>query len=238
MLSLGNGARSIPLASLVGPANNVPKPRIGTSECCQTRLMCGVFGLGPLDRSPLLGALPPFVHIPSGASETLGALAGVMTSEVDRPRPGSGFVMARLLELVCSEALRHVAANFDPAQSNWLRALADPAVHAAMAAVHRDPGRDWTVRHLANEASLSPSRLNVRFRLALGQSPMSYVGQWRMVVAARLLTDSDAQVQQVAGLVGYSDQPSFSRAFQRSYGLAPRDYRARSSKVGTAGTSG
>ncbi len=227
LLSCGGETQPIPLARLVGLAQDSTKHDLLGSAGGQTNLLCGVFGLGELESSPLVGALPSVAHIRSGESETLDALVSVLSSEVDRPRPGSGFAVGRILELLCSEALRHVGANSDESQSNWLRALADPAVQAAMAAVHRDPGHDWTVGRLAAVASLSPSRLTVRFRTSLGESPMSYVGRWSMIVAARLLSDSDAQVQQVATHVGYSSQPSFSRAFQRSYGLAPRDYRAK-----------
>ena len=227
LLSCGRETQSIPLARLVALSQESTEPDLLGGGGGQTTLLCGVFGLGALESSPLVGALPSVAHIPSGESETLDALVSVLSSEVALPQPGSGFAVGRILELLCSEALRHVAANSDETQSNWLRALADPAVQVVMAAVHRDPGDEWTVRRLAAVASLSPSRLTVRFRTSLGESPMSYVGRWRMIVAARLLSDTDVQVQQVAAQVGYSSQPSFSRAFQRSYGLAPRDYRSK-----------
>ncbi len=224
-LSCGAGTQPIPLARLLKLPHNSTDTRSLESGYGHTRLLCGVFGLGDLEGSPLVRALPTVAHIPSGASDTLDALVSVLASEADHPRPGSGFAVGRVLELLCSEALRHIGPTSDPVKSTWLRALAGPAVNAAMSAVHREPGRDWTVRRLANEALLSPSRLTVGFRLAVGQSPMSYVGQWRMLVAARLLRDGDAQIQQVAEHVGYTSQASFSRAFQRSHGLAPREYR-------------
>lgn len=220
-LSCGEGATSIPLESLV----DGPRPSTAGSEA-ETTLMCGVFGLGAIEDSPLSGALPRVVHVRAGHDHNLDALASLLAREVARARPGMGFAINRILELLCAEALRHVAANSPSDEPGWLRALADPAVFAAMSAVHQNPGASWTVRLLADRAGLSPSRLTARFRAALGKSPMSYVTSWRMAIAGQLLTDTDAQIQRVGQQVGYSNQPSFSRAFQRAHGQAPRDYRS------------
>lgn len=94
-----------------------------------------------------------------------------------------------------------------------------------MSAVHNDPAHDWDVRGLSDAAAMSSSRLTARFRETLGQSPMAYVTEWRMIIAAQLLTDTDLSVQRVAERVGYTAQPSFTRSFTRHYGLAPRNYR-------------
>ncbi len=55
---------------------------------------------------------------------------------------------------------------------------------------------------------------------------MAYVTDWRMDLAARLLTESSQTVAAVARRVGYVSGPGFSRAFQRRHGRPPGSWRA------------
>ncbi|MEO1064454.1 MAG: AraC family transcriptional regulator [Actinomycetota bacterium] len=229
-LRCGAGARPQPLERLMGMDGEPPCPTDAAGD--GTTLVCGVFSIGTLGTSPLADGLPPTVHVPCGAGEDFDALAGLLAAEVDARRPGWEFAVTRLLELLCAEALREVARTAPTDDPSWLRALADPPVLAAMAAVHGDPAREWDVAALGRVAALSPSRLTARFRTTLGQSPMGYVTLWRMIVASELLIETDLPVQLVAERVGYTAQPSFTRAFTRHHGVSPREHRtvARSAR--------
>lgn len=222
-LSCGEGAAPIPLENLIGLADN-PDEGIEPDQAATT-LLCGVFSLGALQTTPIADCLPRVVHIKGGATGDFDALAHLLAAEVAGCRPGREFTIGRLLELICAEALRQVAREAPPDRPSWLRALTDPAVFAAMSAVHNDPAHDWDVRALGDAAAMSPSRLTARFRETLGRSPMAYVTEWRMIIAAQLLTDTDLSVQTIAEQVGYTAQPSFTRSFTRHYGMAPRKYR-------------
>jgi AraC-like DNA-binding protein len=54
---------------------------------------------------------------------------------------------------------------------------------------------------------------------------MQYLTQWRMQVAANLLSQSEAKVFAVATEVGYDSEAAFSRAFKKTTGLAPGGWR-------------
>ena len=79
---------------------------------------------------------------------------------------------------------------------------------------------------LAHEAAVSRSLLDQRFRAVLGLSPIRYLTEWRMHVAAELLASSDLSVAQVSRRVGYDAREAFSRAFKRRMGHAPTAWRA------------
>lgn len=188
----------------------------------RAELVCGVLSVdGPAARM-LLELLPAVVHVPArsdaGATwipETLGLIA----AEVTRTRPGGEAVTTRLADILVIQAVR-AWLDAQRATSGWLGALRDPQVGAAVAAVHREPGRPWTVASLAREAAMSRSAFAARFTEVVGVPAMRYVQAWRMHVAADLLGRGEG-VARVAADVGYESEAAFSRAFARTTGRSP-----------------
>ena len=72
---------------------------------------------------------------------------------------------------------------------------------------------------------MSRSVLDQRFRHVLGRSPIRYLTDWRMHIAEDLLTGTDHGVATIAHDVGYDSEEAFSRAFKRSHGVAPSQWR-------------
>jgi AraC-like DNA-binding protein len=98
---------------------------------------------------------------------------------------------------------------------------------AALQAMHREPGRDWTVAGLAAVGGLSRAPFARRFTELLGRPPLTYLTWWRMTVAAGLLRRTDLTVGAVAGQVGYGSEFAFAAAFKRRFGTPPGRYRRR-----------
>jgi AraC-like DNA-binding protein len=84
-----------------------------------------------------------------------------------------------------------------------LGALRDEHLGAAIAAVHHDPRRRWTVGALAAEAAMSRSAFAARFTELVGEPAMQYVSRWRMHHAAELLADGGVSVSEAGRRVGY-----------------------------------
>ena len=92
------------------------------------------------------------------------------------------------------EVLRQHLASAPAADHGWLAALHDPVLAPALALLHGDPARRWTVAELAAEAAVSRSVLDERFRQVLGRSPIRYLTEWRMHLAEELLATTDLGV--------------------------------------------
>jgi AraC-like DNA-binding protein len=197
------------------------------------RWLCGTFTIGDPQASHLLASLPAVIIL-RGASgpalEGLEVARRMILFEMQSPSQGSAVMVARILDLLFIQILRAWASGTD-AEPNWLAGALDPQVGLALSAIHRDPGRDWTVEGLARVCSLSRSAFAARFVARVGEPPAGYLAQVRLVAATDLLRGTSLPVTVIAENVGYTSEAAFSRAFKHRYGTSParwrRDVRAR-----------
>lgn len=87
------------------------------------------------------------------------------------------------------------------------------------------PAEAVTLDDLATVAELSKFHFLRQFSAVVGITPGAYLRTLRLCQAARLLRSGDRPIVDVALAVGFSDHPSFSRAFARTMGLTPSAYR-------------
>ncbi|MCO5119674.1 MAG: AraC family transcriptional regulator [Burkholderiaceae bacterium] len=200
----------------------------------RTRIVCGFVG-SDLQHHPLVDALPPVLVLPMRdepgcqwvatsfryAAESLGAL-----------RPGAATALARLSELMFIEAVRSYVDARPEGERGWLGGLRDPVVGRALMLMHTRIEHPWTTSELARAVALSRSAFAERFTGLIGTPPMSYLGAWRMRVAAQRLRESQRSVAQVAAEVGYESEAAFTRAFAREIGVSPARWRREARQPG------
>ncbi|MCB5200491.1 AraC family transcriptional regulator [Loktanella sp. TSTF-M6] len=184
----------------------------------------------PADR--LLRTLPSVMHIRAGPEQASlrWALDGI-ASEVRTSRIGRAVSIEHLSHLVLVQALRHHLAKPAVPGTGWLAALADRQLCIAIGALHDDPARDWSVSELGAHAGLSRTAFATRFAQTVGVTPMAYLTEWRMCLAADQLTRGAQPVAQIGRDVGYASVSAFVAAFKRVTGQTPRQYR-RAPKTG------
>ena len=168
----------------------------------------------------LLDLLPPAVRVRDGDTALRWCIER-MAAELRDRRPGGLLMAEHLASMMLVEALRQHSVEGARGRAGWLFALADPRMAAALAALHADPARAWTLRALAEEAAMSRSTFALRFREALGKTPMDYLARWRMARAADRLARSADSVAAIAWSVGYGSESAFSTAFKRIMGHPP-----------------
>jgi AraC-like DNA-binding protein len=91
----------------------------------------------------------------------------------------------------------------------------------ARRAVDDDLAAAWTLRALGEHLGVPARRLGSVFRGAYGLGLDEYVQQQRLERARRLI-EGGASVTQAGFEVGYDHAASFSRAYRRAFGHAPR----------------
>ena len=193
-----------------------------------TRVICGYMVCDPRLFQPILAALPPVVTVSLRGSDPAHWLETSLqhaAAEANSPQPGGEGVLAKLSEVMVVETLRRYVAQLSPAHTGWLAGLRDCSVGKCLALMHEKPTHPWTVDSLAREVGTSRSVLAERFTHFVGQSPMQYLGRWRMALATNYLRRSSLNLARIAEEVGYETDAAFSRAFRREFGVPPAAWR-------------
>lgn len=196
-----------------------------------TRMICGFLGCDVAPFNPVLQALPRLVHIPDGYASGDGWLSSLIRAimkESRQGRVGAGSVLSSLSELLFVEVVRRYMESLPGDATGWLAALGDRHVGRAIRLLHEDPKRPWTLEGLARQVGVSRTVLVNRFTEHLGVAPMTYLCNWRMQIAAGMLSNGGASLAQVADAVGYGSEAAFSRTFKRVTGIPPGAWRAHS----------
>ncbi|MET3984425.1 GlxA family transcriptional regulator [Streptomyces sp. PvR034] len=89
------------------------------------------------------------------------------------------------------------------------------------------PGAELTVEALAARARLSPRHFARAFHAETGTTPGRYVEQVRVEHARRLLEDTSEGIAQIARACGYGTPEALRRAFVKTLGQPPAEYRRR-----------
>ena len=190
-----------------------------------TKFICGYLACDRRASRALLGSLPPMLRISLGDVSRGGWLADLLRLGVEESRaqrPGSQSLLAKLSELAFTEALRRYAQSNPPELKGWLAGLQDPYVGRALALLHGEPTRGWTVEDLSREVALSRSALAERFAGTIGLPPMQYLTQWRLTLAAQALRAGSENIARIAERSGYNSEAAFKRVQARIRRAADR----------------
>ena len=192
------------------------------------RSLGGAFLFDNADPQLLISLLPGVVHVQD--SMRLAQLVRMVGEEYVDQKPGSEFMLSRLIGMMLVEAMRSVTTGSAP--PGLLRGLGDERLAPALKKMHAQVDHAWTVAELAQAAALSRSAFFDRFTRTVGVAPMEYLLSWRTEIAKDLLRRERLSVSEVAERVGYGSTSTFSVAFSRHVGQSPSRYAASGSGPG------
>lgn len=105
------------------------------------------------------------------------------------------------------------------------RETAAEYVELAMEYIRSHFQEDLTVAKLAQYVGLNRSYLTTVFQNTINMSPQQYLMRFRMEWAAKMLCEDKLTVGEIARSCGYPDPLTFSKAFKRTLGVTPTQYR-------------
>lgn len=189
-----------------------------------SHLTCGVVRFDHVAAQRLIELLPKVLQVDTWDEDEgswLQSTLRLIAREAKELRPGGETVITRLADVLVVQALRSWIDSAPEADQGWLAALRDDQVGRAIAAIHREPGEDWTVSSLASEVGMSRSGFSARFTDLVGESAMRYLTDWRMQLAHAQLQETSEPLAAIAAGLGYQSEAAFSRAFKRLFGVPP-----------------
>lgn len=87
-----------------------------------------------------------------------------------------------------------------------------------------------TIADMADLTYYSKSHFMKFFRMHMGMGFIEYLNDYRLTIAARLLTTTDDVILEIASLSGFDNLSYFNRLFRRKFHTTPGQYRSGGSK--------
>ncbi len=218
---------SVPSAAYV-KALQLGKPLFqGDDE--ETLLIGGHFEFTSPVLHPFVQSLPKAIKINSGQREIrmwLEQAASFMNEELVAKKAGSQVILGRLAEIVFTLIIRAYIEEGEVAQG-FLRAFKDPRISASLNTMHAAPEKEWTLSQLAAAAGMSRSLYCSEFKRLLGETPLAYLTNWRILKAKEILLVSKENISEIAEKVGYQSEAAFNRLFKSKVGETPATFRRK-----------
>ena len=104
------------------------------------------------------------------------------------------------------------------------------AVRNVLKLIEENYAQELTLTDMAKAAELSPNYFCRYFKKIAGCSPVEYLIEYRLNMAAQLLTTTEDCVADVALACGFNDASHFIKFFHRQKGVTPRRYRQMHAK--------
>lgn len=193
-----------------------------------TRIVCGYMACEHQAAGLFLAGLPPVLKVDLRGEPATAWVESMVQHCARGPEPQPPVppaVLARLAEALFVATLCRYMDALPADGVGWLAGARDARVGRAIALMHREPARAWSLQELAAAAGTSRTVLAGRFMQLMGESPLAYLARWRLQLGARRLLATDWKVLRIAQEVGYASEAAFSRAFARAFGLPPGRYR-------------
>ena len=114
---------------------------------------------------------------------------------------------------------RRVAAEGTPKKQE------ERAITGIMRYLQEHLGEDVSLTILADQFHLNPQYISQLFRNEIGVGFLAYLTNIRMERAKQLLLSTPESVAGIAGQVGYADYRVFTKAFKKTEGITPSQYR-------------
>ena len=207
---------------VVGEIINGSKPFSEGDE--KATLICGHYEIDQELCHPFFKSLPDCIIIRSdeyGQKQHVGSLLEILIDELDNKNAGYELITLKLAEVLLISVIRHYYSRKE-LPPNFIK---DKIVYEALNFIHRNLQENWTAEQLAKSVGVSRTLLFSRFRSAVGESPIKYLTNWKMMIAKQLLKETDLNVAEICDRIGYLSKSSFIRSFKKRFQLSPLQFR-------------
>jgi len=192
-----------------------------------TTMICGHFEFDRNIEHSFIKSLPQFIHISDMDRKEfswLESISNLIMQESGSDRLGNTIAVNRLAEVLFIHSIRaYILQNND--NIGLFVALKNPKLSNVLKLIHKKPEYNWNLENLAFEAGMSRTLFANKFKETVGETPLHYVRNWRIIKAKQFLKEGSDPISEVAEKVGYSSEAAFNRVFKKKVHKTPAVYR-------------
>ena len=107
------------------------------------------------------------------------------------------------------------------------RNTGDDNVNKIIDFIHKNYKADIGIMDIADYLGLSYSHVRKIFKDKTGSNIVDYINKLRISEAKKLLVNTDMSIKDLALLIGYNNDQTFSRVFKKLEGITPGEYRVK-----------
>ena len=195
----------------------------------ETLMIGGHFDFTSSEKHPFVKSLPKVILIDNKNTEVsnwLQQVGSFMNEEIFNTGLGGQVLLGRLAEVLFILIIRSYLHRPDVGKG-FLMALKDERISNSLQLMHEAPHKDWTLNLLATAVGMSRSLYSKEFKRLVGETPLDYLTDWRILKSKELLSGNKTNIIEVAGNVGYQSEAAFNRIFKSKVGETPASYRRR-----------
>jgi AraC-like DNA-binding protein len=195
----------------------------------ETILIGGHFEFTSSIQHPFIKSLPKLIKLNDTNTEVslwLQHTASFMGDEVSNEKVGSKVILGRLADILFVLIIRAYLEQAD-VKKGFLLALEDNRISNSLKSMHESPERNWTLHQLAATAGMSRSLYCREFKRLVGETPLSYLTNWRILKSKEFLKEDKKNISEIASKVGYQSEAAFNRLFKAKVGETPASYRRK-----------
>jgi AraC-like DNA-binding protein len=192
-----------------------------------TTLVCGHFEFDKNFDHPFIGELPEIIHIKDSEKKELPwleSITNLVIQEASSEKSGSNIVVNKLGEILFIHVLRAYIQTKE-SEKGFMAAMQDTRMSKVLKSIHNAPEENWQLSDLAQIAGMSRTGFSNQFKAMIGDTPLNYITQWRMIQAKELLKASNISVGEISLKVGYQSEAAFNRVFKKRANQTPLKYR-------------
>ncbi len=124
------------------------------------------------------------------------------------------------------EYIEQTTATLLTKETTIAASAANLVVSRTIGYIQKQYGEELSLSVLSEQVGVTPEYLSSLFSKEMGVSLMSFLKNFRISQAKRLLKQKELKINEVATQVGFRDPKYFNRVFKEINGVSPSEYRA------------
>ena len=158
------------------------------------------------------------MHFSGGERVQLEGLIERMTDELSHPAAGSELVIRSCINILLTMVFRRMDL---PMKDHT------PLTHELLAYINANCAHSLSLEEVAKRAGYNSAYFSRLFKIQTGQTFTDYLTHCRIRLAANLLAESDAKVEEIISEAGFTNRTRFFKLFSAQMGTTPHQYRKR-----------